>query len=214
MTITNGYALLPSVKSALGINDATDDVDIESAIEGASRHLDALAGKGRKFWQDGSVVARTYYPSEACRVFVDDISTTTGLVVKVDQGDDGTYETTLSINSDFIVEPVNAAAEYPVRPYTSIRLLNGGTLTSWPCLTSGRAPVQVTAKFGWPAVPDAVERACVMQAHSILKAPASTHGVITASVDGVPIRVPAVHPVAKALMEDFIRYEDVDDGVH
>lgn len=211
MTITNGYATLAALKSAIGVSDTQDDTDLEAAIEAASRQIDAHCGRGRKFWQDASVVARKYNPTSAVRVITADISTLTGLIVKVDTSDDGTFDTTLAISTDFQVEPVNADAEYPVQPWTSIRLLDG-TLSSFTRLASGRPSVEVTAKYGWSAVPDAVERACVIQARSIFKAQDTTFGSFQLSMDGQPQRVPALDPMTRAQLEPFVRYDEVDDA--
>jgi hypothetical protein len=209
VAIVNGYTDLTAIKAAVGISDTTDDTALELAIEAASRQIDAHCGKGRKFWQDATVVARKYY---ACgnTVYVDDVSTVTGLIVVVDQDDDGTFETTL-IDTDFIVEPINAAAEFPIRAFTRIRLLDAALSTfSWN--SSGRSNVKVTAKFGWPAVPDAVERACVMQARSIFKAPDAMFGSFALGIDGASRTIPALDPTARALLEDFVRYDEVNDG--
>lgn len=214
MAITNGYTTLDKIKPALGIQttDTTDDTALEIAVDAASRQIDAHCGKGRRFWQDGVVVARSYFPTNAQCLGVDDISTTTGLIVKVDDDDDGTFETTLTINTDFILLPLNAASEYPVRPWTTIQLLRDGTLGNWTQLGSGRPHVQVTARFGWSAVPNEIERACVLQARSIFKSEDTTFGFVQNAIDGTPMRVPPLHPMAKAQLEPFIRYDEVDDG--
>lgn len=212
MAIINGYTTLAAFKSAVTISDTADDVDIEEAIEAASRQIDGLVGR-RRFWQDGSVVARRYYPGEPHRVGVDDISTVTGLIVKVDQDDDGTFETTLTIDTDFILEPVNADKDYPVRPWESVRLLNGA-LSTFPCLASGRPSVQVTAKFGWSAVPEPVERACIVQARNVFKAVDANNEVLQVSADGFPIRLPAVPSTTRVSLEPYIRYSEVDDGAY
>jgi hypothetical protein len=209
MAITNGYTTLSALKAALDITDNVDNEPLEAAIEAASRQIDAHCGRGRKFWQDSTVVARKYTPILATRVVTADISTLTS--VKVDTTDDGTFDTTLTISTDFQVEPVNAAAEYPVQPWTSIRLLDG-TLSSFTRLASGRPVVEVTAKFGWSAVPDAVERACVIQARSVFKSQDTTFGSFALSLDGQPLRVPALDPMARAQLEPFVRYDEVDDA--
>jgi hypothetical protein len=210
MTALNAYASSAAVKDAIGITDTNEDPNIEVARGAASRQIDGFCGRGRKFWQDSSVVARYYFGCGNV-LYVDDISTATGLIVKVDQGDDGTFETTLTIDTDFKLHPLNAAAEYPVRPWTRIVLLNN-TLSSFVPLSSGRANVEVTAKFGWSAIPDAVERATVLQARSIFKAPDTTFGVFAAGLDGQARNIPALDPVARALLEDFVRWQQVDDG--
>ena len=211
MAITNGYATLAAIKSAIGVHDTHNDTDLEAAVEAASRQIDAHCGRGRRFWQDANVVARQYNPVSAVRIVTADISTLVGLLVKVDTTDNGTFDTTLTMSTDFQVEPVNAAAEYPVQPWTSIRLLDG-TLSSITRLSSGRPAVEVTAKYGWSAIPDAVQRACVIQARSIYKAQDTTFGSFQLSIDGQPQRVPALDPMARAQLEPFIRYDEVDDA--
>lgn len=211
MAIENGYCALAEIKNALDISDESDNVELELSVEVASRQVDNQCGPGRRFWQDGTAVARTYYPSEARRVFVDDISTTTGLIVKVDENDDGVFETTLTINTDFIVEPVNAGAQFPVEPYTSIRLLDGA-LTSFSALSSGRPHVQVTAKFGWATVPQAIKRATILQARQVFKAIQTQNGLLQQTVDGSVVRMPVIDPIARLSIEPFIRYLEVDDG--
>jgi hypothetical protein len=210
VTITNGYALLADFKTAVTISDTTDDTDIEAAIEAASRQIDAIAN--RRFWQDGTVATRTYYPSEAYRVYVDDISTTTGLIVKVDQDGDGTFETTLTINTDFLLEPVNAGADYPVRPWESIRLISGGQLSTFPSISTARPSVQVTAKFGWSAVPDAVERATITQARNVWKSVDASNDAIQVSVEGFPVRSPIIAGMTRVSLEPYIRYTPVDNA--
>lgn len=210
MTITNGYATLTAAKLALGINDLTDDRDIEACVEAASRQIDDHCGKGRKFFHDATVVARSYYPDDEDECWVDDISTTTGLVVKVDLDDDGTFETTLTLGTDFILAPVNAAAEYPARPYTQIKLLTNSRTLFYE-LASGRPFLQVTAKFGWPAVPESVERACVMQTRNVFKAMQAQNGLVQIAVDGTAVRMPTIDPMARMLLDNYVRYEPVDD---
>ena len=212
MSITNGYTTLPKLKEALAIDagDTDDDVDLELAVETASRQIEAHCGRGRKFWQDTSAVARKYFPCLSRWLSVDDISTVTGLLVKVDTSDNGTFDTSLTITTDFDVHPVNAAAESPTQPFTAIRLLDG-TLSGFTALSSGRPAVEVTAKFGWPAVPNAVERACIFQAKNIFKATDLTYGSFQLAEDGSPLRVPSMDPVSRALLESFIRHDEVHD---
>lgn len=211
MSITNGYCTLPELKAAIGVSleNERDDTELELAVEAASRQIDAHVG--RRFWQDAAVVERFYFPTDRRDLSVDDISTTTGLVVKADTGDDGTYATTVTISTDFALHPVNAAAEYPVQPYTKIRLLDG-TLTGWTASTTGRPSVSVTAKFGWPAVPDAVNRACVLQAKNIYKAPDTSGGSFQIADDGTQLFLVPMDKMAAALLETFRRWHEPDNG--
>lgn len=102
------------------------------------------------------------------------ISSTTGLIVKIDADADGTFETTLTISTDFLVAPLNAADNTPVWPYTEILAVSNYTL---PVHTSGRPGVQVTATFGWPAVPDDITQACILLSHDLFKSKDAPFGV-------------------------------------
>jgi hypothetical protein len=202
VTITNGYATLAQLRPELNIatNDTTYDSRLESAIAAASRQIDTRCG--RRFWQDGSVVAREYHAPDARCLAVDDISTVTGLIVKLDEGDDGTFETTLTITTDFLLFPRNAALEVPVWPYTEIV----ATGTYWfPSWASGRCGVQVTAKFGWPAVPDDVTRACLIQAAKLFKATEGSSQGFEISSEGFAMRTPRFDPHADALLERYVK---------
>ena len=156
MAITNGYCTLTEVKAALRITDNIDDTLLENAVEAASRRIDGECS--RRFYIDATTSARTYAANRSTFVFVDDIATTTGLVVKVDDTFSGSYSTTLTVGTDYQNEPMNAAAQN--EPITLLRALNVG----FPVEGNGRALIEVTAKWGWPAIPDAIREATVLLA--------------------------------------------------
>lgn len=203
MTITHGYTTLAKLKAEVldqNITATTFDARMEDAIESASRQIDGYCG--RWFWQDATVVARVYRPRETRCVDVDDISTTTGLVVKVDLDGDGTFETTIP-SSDYRLEPRNAAAEYPVRPYTEIEI---APLSSYYFPTGLDTTVEVTAKFGWPAVPEDVEKACIVQATMLYKANSAPLGVVElAGVGGVMRASASLSPMARGLLDRYVK---------
>ena len=203
MTVNNGYSTLTQVKAVAQVRGAEDDETIELAINAASRMIDAYCGW--RFWQDATVVARTFEPDDEDELCVteddggDGISTTTGLIVKLDNDGDGTFETTLTIGTDFVLKPANAAARYPVWPYTEIALTN---TTVFPREVNNRPTVQVTAKWGFPAVPDEVSAACVLLARDIYKEGKSApFGIADFGGDG-PLRVGA-HRTARMLLESY-----------
>ncbi len=153
MAITNGYATLTQIKNYLSISDNTDNDLLEDLIESASRSIDRIAN--RRFYADSSASARLYRAYSDVFVYVDDISTTTGLIVAVDENGNGTYSKTLTLNTDFIMDPLTASALG--RPFTQLTMVSN--TESWPIfpgLTQNglRPGVQVTAKWGWPSVPD------------------------------------------------------------
>jgi hypothetical protein len=152
---------------------------MELSIEAASRAIENYTGD--RFWLDGSVVTRTFAPTDrACLTFDDcddgaGIGTVTGLIVKLDLDDSGTYETTLTITTDFLLRPGNAAVMVPARPFTSL-LLTGTYL--FPSSAYNRELVQVTAKWGWPAVPANVTKACLIVATELFKSKDAAFGVV------------------------------------
>ena len=104
MAITNGYCTLAEIKAFVNIVDSNDNDELEDAVNSASRQIDAYCG--RKFYADGATSAKVYRTRNPYMVVVDDISTSTGLVLKYDDSDDGTYETTVA-STDFILLPLN-----------------------------------------------------------------------------------------------------------
>ena len=80
-------------------------------------------------------------------------------------------------------------------------------------VTLSRPSVEVTAKFGWPAVPTAVERAAIFQAKNVFKAPDQFFGSFQLGIDGSAQRIPSMDPLARGLLEEFVRHVEVDDGV-
>lgn len=169
MAITNGYATLAEVKAALRISDSVDDALLEQAIEGASRRIDGECS--RRFYADGSATARTYAAPRTDVVIVNDISTLSGLSVKIDEDADGTFETTLTLGTDFQVEPSNALADG--EPVTVLRALD----KLFPVVTNGRTLVEVTADWGWPSVPVAIREATILMASRLFKRLDSPLGV-------------------------------------
>lgn len=203
MALTNAYATMASLKAELNIGqaDTSYDVKLDMALNAASRQIDRHCG--RFFYQDQSLVQREFYADSPLDCMVDDISTTTGLVVKVDDGDDGSYATTLTINTHFILLPRNADHQIPVMPFTQIRIVDSG-LTAFPLWSSGRPSCRVTAKWGFPAVPDDVEKACLIQATQLFKASDAVFGGL--SFDAGILRVrETLNPMAAALVEYYAK---------
>lgn len=160
----------------MGLTGSGQDANLENAVEGASRQIDSITG--RRFYQDGTVTTRYFTPDNSFYLFVPDISTLTGLVVKLDDNDDGTHETTITINTDFIVEPVNAGQnQVQYQPFTKIRILD--TRSSQRFDASIVNNVKVEAKWGFVNIPDAIKQATLLQATRLFKrkdTPFTTYG--------------------------------------
>lgn len=180
------YLDAEELKSALVIADEVDDVEIGVAITAASRAIDHFTG--RQFGKDDEGAIR-YYPARALgasgAVEIDDLMDTTGLVVKVDENNDGSFALTLGIDDvagqGFRLYPLNAAADG--RPWTEIRGLGGRTFPQRP-----RA-VEVTAAFGWAAVPALVKQAALIQAARFFKRKDAPFGVAGSPDTGSEMRL-------------------------
>src|SRR5262245_24245334 len=98
MTITNGYATVADLSARLSVDDSTLTPLFESAITAASRAIDSHCG--RFFYAQTNATSAVYGPeSNWIDCYVDDISSTSGLLVKVGLG--GSYTTTLTQSTDF-----------------------------------------------------------------------------------------------------------------
>lgn len=174
MALTNAYTTLTLFKGYLGITVSTLDTQLEMALNAASRSIDNYCG--RRFWIDPTVVTRTFVAADPAVLDVPDgIATTTGLVVKTDSGNDGTFATTWT-GTDYQLLPVNAPYAFPeAEPWTMIRA--AGSLTFPGGTTAHPNRVQITAKWGWPAVPDAVVQACLIKASRLFHRKDSPQGV-------------------------------------
>jgi hypothetical protein len=177
MAVVNGYATLAEAKSFLSISDSVDDTLLENMIEAASRSIDRIAN--RRFYLDSTASARQYRVSSPVILYTDDIGTTTGLIVQTDDDGDGTFETTLTLNTDYIMDPLTAPSLG--RPFTQITVVSTtNTFPIFPGLFQNglRPGVQVTAKFGWPSVPDDINQACLILTADLYKRKDSPGGIL------------------------------------
>ena len=201
MAISNGYTTVATFQSYTGMSTITADetINIEKAIESASRSIDRMTN--RRFYADSSATARKYRATDFYRLFVDDISATTGLIVALDTGGDGTYETTLVFNTDYILDPINAPQQE--RPFTVVTMV-GTTLLPSPI--NLRPGIQVTAKFGWylGTPPDDIEEACLILSTDLVKRASSVGGVLGLSELGA-IRMSPLGRDVQAMVRPYRR---------
>lgn len=171
MAVVNGYCTAANLRERFGLDTSDNDALLINAINAASRMIDGHCH--RRFYVDSTVSARTFYASDCDHVKVDDFSTTTGLIVKTDSADNGTFDQTWTIATDFQVEPLNGVSDgIEGHAYTRIRRV--GTRM----FRAGRRPrVQVTAKWGWASVPDQVEDACMIQAARLFRRKDTPDGI-------------------------------------
>lgn len=202
---TAGYISAADLKSYIGLTGSGQDTNISNSITAASRQIDRICN--RRFWQDSSAQVKTFTPVSNIYLEVPDISTTTGLIVKLDTTDDGSYDKTLTINTDFIVMPTNptllgtGSGEH--EPYNEIRILNTRSSERFdPSIINN---VQVTAKYGFAVVPEAVEQATRIQALRLFKRKDTPFNVFGNDETGTIELFNKFDPDALALLKDYRR---------
>ena len=90
------------------------------------------------------------------------------MVVKVDLNGDYDFvdaDESLTLNTHYWLVPANADKEAEPAPWTRLEVVPDNTVLGiWP---DQKRAVQVTAAFGWPAVPGAIREATIMMAREI-----------------------------------------------
>lgn len=200
--MANEYETLTNLKLALGIgaSDTTRDALLNKNLAAASRGIDAKCGfPARRFYLDLTATARVFTPrgravptADGELFEVDDIGSATGLIVEVGSG--VTFTTVDS--ADYETQPDNAI----VNGKAVEGLLKSAGL--WGLASGNR--VRVTAKWGWPAIPDEVVEATRIQAARLFKRKDSPQGVF-GSPEWGPVRVAKLDPDVVDLISDFIR---------
>lgn len=153
MAIGDPYVTSAQLKTRLGISDVADDVAIASAVAASSRWIDSYCKRQRfGFNVASSATALVYRPSNSYTLSIDDISSLTSLVFKIDDGDDLTFETTWTANTQYQFRPFDALAAG--LPLNKVETLSGYTMPM-----AVRPSVQITALWGWPSIPSLVTEA-------------------------------------------------------
>ena len=175
MPITNGYATRNQTKAALriGTADTIDDDLIDNCVGAASRLIDGYCN--RRFWQSGTAEARVFQAEDSFYCSIDDIAGT-ALTLKTSTQADGTFDLTWS-RSDYQLEPLNGNLDGLTWSYDKIRAVGDYLFPTVNANYGDQAVVKVTENFGWPAVPEPITQATIIQASRIFKRYDSPLGV-------------------------------------
>lgn len=193
MAISNGYCTLAEFKEFTHVGDQ-DDTALEKTIETASRAIDQFTA--RRFYQENST-AKTYTAEWDDLLYIDDLYNTTGLTVKTDTTGDGTYDTTWTITTDFLVGPANPQ---PGWPYTQIRTNPRTGSYTYPLSPHA---VEVTGNYGWTAVPEQIRHACLMETNRLWHRRNSPEGVAGFNEYGVARITSTLDPGVENLLKPF-----------
>lgn len=190
------YVTLSAMKAYARIADTDDDAQLSVAITAASSAINRCCS--RQFGMVDSPEARVYtgrYDRHRVRptwvVDIDDLATVTSLSITIN----GTPVT------DYKLEQRNAVAKGKV--WTLLVL--GQNAEAMPDLNNDNE-VGITASWGWPSVPSAVQEACFLQAQRFHARRDSPYGIAGSPQDGSEQRLLAtVDPDVRVSLSDFVR---------
>lgn len=189
------YASLSQFKAAVGISDSTDDAALQNVLDATDTLIDLYCDRKTGF---GTATETRYYTAEDYEyVLTDDLVSVTTL--QTDDDANGTYETTWTSGTDYVLAPRNAALDG--FPYTEI-----DTSVTWPrnFPKDVYLGVKVTGVFGFPSVPAAVVQAEIIQAGAVWNSRTAPFGVIgSADLGGILRMSRALHPEAALILEPY-----------
>lgn len=181
--MANEYADFEELKEMRNI-DASEtrlDVALTKAIRRASRAIDRRCG--RRFWRDGVVSVRAYSPrgrsvlrNNEETLLVDDIATETGLLCSIS----------------------GASSTFSVGQYKQGDAITSLVRSSW---WGGR--IEISADWGWPAIPDSIEEATLLLANRRYMRKDSPEGVSGWSQEG-QVQVSRFDPDIEDLVTPFV----------
>lgn len=176
------------------------DYDARIAIAAASRGIDEYCGRT---FGTATTTDRYYSPLDSCSLDVNDL-TSVG-TFQIDADGDGTFETTWTENVQFILAPLNAAADG--KPYEEIQVRRN----SYAYLPCFERSVKITGAFGWPATPDPVKQATTIITTRLLKrAREAPFGIITITgTESSAVHVARTDPDTAFLLDPFVRGQGV-----
>lgn len=195
MALGDNYITDDELIEYLGVTGTANDDLISAANAAASEWVTAYCA--RDFNKTTTASARVYVTDETGLLDVDDFHTVTDLLVKADDDNSGSYETTWTIDTDFVLEPFNGIeggrTGYPYRQIAAVDRVFPHPIN--------RARIQVTAQWGWAAVPDSVKQATRILAAEIFRLKDAPLGVAGFNEFG-PVRVREV-PQVKMLLSPY-----------
>lgn len=200
MALPVGYVTTAQLKATLNIAGTAYDTDLAAACVGASRAIDAATG--RRFYLDSDVNQVRYYTPESLRLLpIDDLAVLTA--VAIDRGGSGSFTETWTNGTDFVLEPLNATADFWPSETIRVRQLAGRWFPTWI-----EKSVRVTGQFGWAQVPDDIYAATEILAAKLFKRTREApFGIVTAGIDqGAVMRIARTDPDVANLIARFYRH--------
>lgn len=201
MAWSPGYCTVEELQALTGSDAEEHEVLMGLAIEAASRAVDQATN--RQFGKVAQAEARTYtarYDKRQGHWFIeiDDLMSVTNLAVAYDDNGDQVYDRSIT---DYRLAPFNAASEG--RPWTKLIVRSSSAVQP----TSADGAVQVTALWGWTAVPDTVKQATLIQAHRFFMRRDAAFGVAGSPDLGNELRLLSkLDPDVAVMLTRYVRW--------
>jgi hypothetical protein len=193
--VTSSYVELEELKFTLNLTGSSfADRDIRVAIESASRSCDGY--KNQKFYP---ATETRYYTAAASDAYVEIDALNTLTSVTIDTDGDGTYDTTWTVGTDFILTPENYATDgIPARKL--VLLSQAGR--RFPGYLKG---IKIIGSFGWATTPPNVKQATTILAGRLLKRARETpYGIVVVAGDAVAAaRLGRIDPDVAFLLDNL-----------
>ena len=197
MTITVNdepvYTDVATVKTYLGITGTTWDDEIADDIATAARDIDQQCDQF--FYETAANQTRGYIPQNPGYCITDPISEFVSLTAQ---------ESTWVRDQDFMLEPLNN--DLQGQPFTAIRTIARPFIFTQAQIPAGWAGfdgrIYITAKFGWPAVPNQIVQANKIAAARLFHRKNAPLGVISFSNE-VAARMAGADADVNHLLEPF-----------
>jgi hypothetical protein len=186
----------------LGI-DEPDPGLLRAAIAGATSAITKHTLRTYDPVGTSTASARVYEVIDPQTLAVDDFADDDGLVVRTDDDDDGVFETTWVATG---LEPLPLGARMDdgtVGAYTQLRAV--GT-RRFPVLTTRFGVVEVTARWGWPAVPDDVTEAARLIAKDLYNGRHTQGGLLVDQGTGAVLAIRR-NSLAAMLLAPYVRHD-------
>ncbi len=206
MAINDPYATAVQYRAGIDQDDAAEDVEILEYLTAISRIIERRAGVMPstlfRHFTLGSATEKILTGQGGKRMYIDDVGSVTGFIVEVDLDGDQLQEQALVRDTDFFLGPINVLLGSELLPYRWMEIIPTSILIgSWP---KGSRTVGITAAWGWPAIPVAIEKGCIAITKAVRDA---TKQPFTLTLESIEDRI-AMAPTASRLLDELIhRYK-------
>jgi hypothetical protein len=175
----------------------TDDQFYCDIITGVSRAIDGECG--RYFYKSTASEVRYVTAINEERLFLGDFVSITNLYTDTADGQ-RTYPYTWA-STDYDLWPYDATISSEDEPYRFIDVAPQGRYKFPKNLARG---VKVDGVFGWPAVPQAIQRACILWSFRVFKRYSTPLGISsTTQLGQITVKIPGPDPDVQMMMNNY-----------